>query len=130
MFCMFLLWCIAQVVRFLCGAGADVNQVVCSNTYTHHFNHTHIHQFKVASCGVHHNMTPLHTAAFLGYVDIASILITAGAELNIEGSELLWSPLQMAASKGHSEVVHLLCEAFADISKADQTYASFNSQSD
>jgi ankyrin repeat protein len=55
--------------------------------------------------------TPLHVAAFLGYTEIAQMLITKGGEVNVGitgTTDPGATPLHLSAMKGHSEIVFLL----------------------
>ena len=62
--------------------------------------------------------TPLHEAANNGYVDVAKLLIKAGADIN-KGDRIGWTPLHEAVRNGHENVANLLIEAGADINKGD-----------
>ncbi len=57
--------------------------------------------------------TPLHWAANEGSVEIARILIDAGADLNVQDN-LGWTPLHGAAEFGRVEIVRMLIDAGAD----------------
>jgi hypothetical protein len=56
----------------------------------------------------------LHWAAFNGNIDIAEVLIDAGANLNILSNSSV-TPLFTAAKRGHLEIVKLLVEKGADV---------------
>lgn len=78
--------------------------------------------------------TPLFTAAALGHLGVARILVDAGADMSLacQGSGL-WSqfkgtkgftPLLIAAKFGHLEIAKLLIAAGADIESADPSGAT------
>ncbi len=52
-------------------------------------------------------MTPLHSAAHTGRMDMVELLITKGAEINAT-SNIGQTPLSMAKAKGHTEIIELL----------------------
>ncbi|KAL8369606.1 hypothetical protein RB595_000099 [Gaeumannomyces hyphopodioides] len=58
----------------------------------------------------------LHLAAHLGHADIVSLLLSLGHEdPDPAVNELHQTALMFAAAAGHTEVVHLLCEADAAV---------------
>ena len=59
--------------------------------------------------------TALHWAAYHGRKEIAELLITAGADMNAQGSISGWTPLHFAARWGHKEIAELLIAAGADV---------------
>ncbi|KAJ4005488.1 hypothetical protein NW766_011037 [Fusarium irregulare] len=59
------------------------------------------------------NCTPLFTAAYSGNVDLASILIAAGADVNAEGNELGWTALH--AAYDNADMARVLLQAHADV---------------
>ncbi|MFW6264183.1 MAG: ankyrin repeat domain-containing protein [Cyanobacteriota bacterium] len=61
-------------------------------------------------------LTPLETAADEGNVAIATLLLTAGASVHAG----MFSPLMLAAAKGHTNVVQMLLET-GDYAEADQS---------
>lgn len=61
---------------------------------------------------------PLHDAALSGHTSIASLLIDAGAYLELEDQSLR-RPLHLAVFRGHSRVAQLLLDRSAMISAAD-----------
>jgi len=63
--------------------------------------------------------TVLMVACARGQCDIASALIEAGAEINVQDNQL-WTALMKAADKGHVEVVNLLLRSGADASVKDR----------
>lgn len=60
--------------------------------------------------------SPLHVASILGRSEIARLLLTKGAEVDIPCKTNI-TPLQYAASKGRNDVIILLLEHKADITK-------------
>lgn len=80
------------------------------------------------SCGAnkeHRNVsdyTPLSLAASGGYVDIITLLLDAGAEINSRtGSKLGISPLMLAAMNGHEPATSLLLQRGSDINAQIET---------
>lgn len=61
--------------------------------------------------------TPLYMAAQNGFVDVVSILIKAGSEVDKSRTDNGSAPLNAAAQNGHSRVVKLLLEAGAEVDK-------------
>ncbi len=57
--------------------------------------------------------TPLHSAAYAGHVEIAEILIKAGADVNAQ-TKLGKTPLWWAADQRHAKMVELLLRSGAD----------------
>jgi len=62
--------------------------------------------------------TALHTAAEYGYVDVISLLLQAGANIEMRGQDGQ-TPLLLATAKGHNEVVHTLLINGANPNQAD-----------
>ena len=62
--------------------------------------------------------TPLCEAAVNGHVDVAQLLIAAGADIN-KGDINGRTPMHWAAVRGHEKVAQLLIKAGADINKED-----------
>ena len=58
--------------------------------------------------------TPLHWAAYLGKRESVKLLITAGAQVNIQESRFGHTPLVTAARTGHLDVIQILLESGAD----------------
>ena len=58
--------------------------------------------------------TPLHRAAAKSHVEIARVLLEAGAIIDIRGAGS-WTPLHRAAKLGHEEMTMLLLEWGADV---------------
>jgi len=58
--------------------------------------------------------TPLHLAASNGYLDIAKLLVKAGANVNSKGASES-TPLMFASAFGHCSLVEYLCNAGADV---------------
>ena len=63
-------------------------------------------------------LTPLHTAAYNGKLEIAEYLISKGADVNIR-SVSASTPMHGAALRGHAEVVRLLIAKGADVNIAN-----------
>ena len=61
--------------------------------------------------------TPLHIAAYNGYLGIVKALIDAKADIDI-AAEGGFTPLHIAAEKGHLEIVRALIEAGANVDQA------------
>ena len=61
--------------------------------------------------------TPLHSAASHGHTEMASLLISAGAGVNVKSAGRFSgnTPLHMAAVDGHNETAQVLVSAGADI---------------
>ncbi|KAI8487113.1 hypothetical protein Bbelb_351830 [Branchiostoma belcheri] len=62
-------------------------------------------------------MTPLHLAAENGHHETVSVLLAAGADVNIQDKRRAyhWTPLHQAAGNGHHETVSVLLAAGAEI---------------
>src|SRR5262245_12399309 len=65
-------------------------------------------------------VSALHLAASAGNVEIARVLMTAGANVGASTVLLGTRPLHMAAENGHSDVVDLLLARGADPNAADR----------
>jgi len=63
--------------------------------------------------------TPLHFAARHGHEQIARLLISGGADVNVNMADESWTPLLDAASKGHTKLVKLLLEKGAKVDVGD-----------
>ena len=87
---------IADVVRALMDAGADVNEASTEWPYG----------------------TPLYRAAREGHEAVVKALIEAGADVN-KADDDGKTPLYCAASNGHEAVVRALIDAGADVNKAE-----------
>lgn len=61
------------------------------------------------------NPTPLVTALYFGYNDIAKALINIGADVNKPNDYPFYSPLMVAAERGNKEMVNLLLNKGADV---------------
>ena len=68
--------------------------------------------------GGYYDTTPLSEAAKNGHVDVAKLLIYAGADINKEDIYGR-TPLHIAVWEGHENIVKLLIEARADINEED-----------
>lgn len=62
-------------------------------------------------------MTPLHAAAYHGYVYIAKMLVEAGADVDAAETRYGFTPLAYSARNGHTEVIKLLLDSGADPNK-------------
>ena len=60
-----------------------------------------------------HGLTPLHHAEGYGHKDVAALLLAKGADVNAEANDG-FTPLQLAAVKGHKEVAEMLTKG-ADV---------------
>ena len=60
-------------------------------------------------------ITPLCVAAIIGHVEIADILLKAGAEVDLHKFDQDWTPLFFAAVGGHFEIVELLLKYGASL---------------
>jgi len=58
--------------------------------------------------------TPLHLAASTGHRGIASVLLSAGADVNCRDAQG-YTPLHGASMRGHSEIVSLLIDSGANV---------------
>ncbi|MGJ7530107.1 ankyrin repeat domain-containing protein [Variovorax sp. GB1P17] len=63
---------------------------------------------------------PLHIAAWLGHVEIAGLLLLAGADPNAPTPQM-WRPVLAAARQGHLPLVELLVEHGADPGVLEET---------
>ena len=58
-------------------------------------------------------LTPLHAATFFGDLKKVKALLDKRIKINVAG-ELGWTPLHIAAIRGHNEIYHALLDAGAD----------------
>lgn len=62
-----------------------------------------------------HGWTPLWDALHYRQLEIAGLLLKAGANPNRPSRDGGWTPLLRAAQAGHQETIHLLCQNGADV---------------
>lgn len=68
---------------------------------------------------MHHNVTPLHSAAGYNHIEAAKLLIQRGANVQaIDDRNRL--PLHNAAQYGHVDMIELLVSAGSDVNKQDE----------
>ncbi len=67
--------------------------------------------------------TPLLIASYRGYIEIVKLLLTAGADANVNPGRKIhcFTALMAASENGHTEIVKLLLTAGADVNAADKT---------
>jgi ankyrin repeat protein len=65
----------------------------------------------------------LQAAAARGHIEIVSVLLEKGANVNAAGGEY-GSPLQAAVAEGHTEIVSILLEKGANVNAAGARYES------
>jgi ankyrin repeat protein len=92
----------ADRVRKLLDAGADINAREASKTS------------ELISGGARLQYTPLHWAANYGDVEMVELLISRGAELDVEDPDYS-TPLYLAAEQGHPKVVKFLISKGAEV---------------
>jgi cytohesin len=96
----------AEIGRFLILNGADFNPDPCKNN-------------KECTCGPNFR-TPLHVACQSGKLELAQILVTNGAKVNLMSSDGL-TPLHYAIQSGNAEIVKLLLDHGAFINIREKT---------
>ena len=64
------------------------------------------------------HQTPLHTASWLGYADIAGLLLNSSADVNSRDNARR-TPLQLAAADGRLEAIRMLIKHGADMDARD-----------
>jgi ankyrin repeat protein len=64
--------------------------------------------------------TPLHHAAYAGDQDVVQFIIATGADLGGETPICAWSPLFLAALKGHREIAEELLKAGLSVDETDR----------
>ncbi len=62
--------------------------------------------------------TPLHRASGYGRVEIAKMLIDAGADVNVQAN-IGWTPLHWAVYYEDKKIIHLLTDAGVDVNVQD-----------
>ena len=73
-----------------------------------------------------HGYTPLYESVGTGNKEIVSILIKAGAKIDVDGDEYNGPPLVYAASRGDVDVMKLLIEKGGDINIQHKKDRSFD----
>jgi ankyrin repeat protein len=66
------------------------------------------------------NRTPLHVAAITGRLEIARMLIDAGANVNVQDDNG-YAPLHVAAKYGNEEILRMLIDAGANVNVQSNT---------
>lgn len=64
--------------------------------------------------------TPLHYAAFRGYIDVATLLLDKGANINAVDKSKQWTPLFFATYMGQKEMIKFLLQKGADETLKDK----------
>ncbi|XP_058477250.1 ankyrin repeat and SOCS box protein 3-like isoform X2 [Solea solea] len=112
----------AEVVELLVSEGAEVNGTHTASCWTclHqavYKGHSEIVRILVGVCDLEalddHRITPVFVAAQYGRPDCLRILINAGANVNVQVSDLA-TPLLIACQEGHGSCVDLLLDHGAD----------------
>lgn len=70
-------------------------------------------------CGIRYTGTALHIAALRGHFNVVNLLLTSGAEVDIE-DVLQRTPLYMASNRGRLRSVQILLASGADPNHADE----------
>jgi len=60
------------------------------------------------------NFTPLHSAAMRGHAAVCEVLLTAGAQVNVQTDPQKYAPLHSAAFAGHIDAIRVLLVHGAD----------------
>jgi ankyrin repeat protein len=101
----------AAAVKVLIDHGADVNAVSTVFAVRHRPNLDATHRVDPATGG----LTALHFAARQNAVDVARVLIAAGADVNKTEPELHFTPLLDAVVNNHYDLAALLIENGANV---------------
>ncbi len=117
-----------DIVEFLISKGADINaKDNIGGTALHHLtqegqeDNTEMIEFLVSNGGDINakddlaSATPLHYASMNGYITIVKFLIANGADIYCKAYEEA-TPLMLAVSEGHNDVVDLLRKHMKDLS--------------
>jgi Caspase domain/Ankyrin repeats (3 copies)/Ankyrin repeat len=88
--------CQVEAARYLISRGADVNAT------------------GTGAAG----QRPLHVAARYDCVEVAKLLLDAGADINLHANSIWGSPLTFAASEGNTKMIKFLIERGADVDDA------------
>jgi len=118
------------VIRILLEKGAEINQTTKKGWAALHFA-SRLPSAEAAQLLLDHGAdvtrackkgwTALHFASTLSDGEIAGILLDHGAEIDVQTTDHGETPLMKAALCGREDVVRLLLERGADITKADKT---------
>lgn len=108
-----------QLIRVLVDAGCEVNGKVSARPHTKHTHHPHDNTHHSPNAQTNNGDTPLHYAAYMGYVKCATLLIEKGAKLEEKGQNDSTS-LHFAAREGQMDLVKLLIEKGATVSCRDK----------
>eukprot|EP00803_Ostreobium_quekettii_P000797 evm.model.scf_1530.1 EVM.evm.TU.scf_1530.1 scf_1530:29554-39426(+) len=65
--------------------------------------------------GRNEKMTATANAALHGHLEIVSVLVEAGADVNIQGAPIGATPIYLASLEGHADVVDVLIDADANL---------------
>ena len=68
----------------------------------------------------HSKFTPLIVAAWLGHLEMVSLLLEHGADANAHSETLHWTGLHYAANSGHVEILELLLQAGGQTHRRDE----------
>lgn len=66
---------------------------------------------------IRHNRTAFLEACYTGEIEIVTVFLEAGIDVNQGDAKLGWTPLIYAASRGHLEVIQMLVDHEANVNK-------------
>ena len=114
-----------DVAEFLLKAGASPNPVGGTNAETPLYRACATGSVDIVQVLLQNNanpnvlttlgITPLCVAAIIGHIEIADILLKAGAEVDLHRIDNDWTPLFFAAVGGHFKIVELLLKYEASL---------------